>query len=386
MDQSQLSQEFSRHFNRQPTFLARAPGRVNLIGEHTDYNNGFVLPMAISRSVQLVGAPRKDRVVRIAALNFGNTGEIDLDHITKGEPDWLNYVRGVARVLTDYGYALTGFDAVMWGDVPPASGLSSSAAAEMATIQAFIASGAQSGAPIEVDGVRAAKIGQKCENQFIGVNSGIMDQFISSLGQTGHALKIDCRDYSFEAVPMPKGATVIVVDTTAPRTLAGSAYNARRADCEAGAIILGVDSLRDVTMKMFKEHQDELPTVIMHRVAHVVLENQRVLDATAAMKRGDLEELGMLMYHSHESLRDLYEVSSKELDAVVDLAREAGEGVYGARMTGAGFGGCAIVLVDDAAAARVSAWMAAEYPKRTGRTPNIYPCVAAGGASWVGLE
>lgn len=385
MDSINLSQEFTAHFHRTPSFLARAPGRVNLIGEHTDYNNGFVLPMAINRRVVLVGAPRSDRVVRIASCNFGNSGEFSLDAISKGEPDWLNYVRGVARTLTDYGYALTGFDAVMWGDVPPASGLSSSAASEMATIQAFLAAGVQAGSPIEVDGIKAAKIGQKCENQFIGVNSGIMDQFISSLGQPGHALKIDCRDYSFEAVPMPVGATVIVVDTTAPRTLAGSAYNARRADCEAGAVILGVDSLRDVTMAMFKRRQADLPTEIMHRVAHVVLEDQRVLDATAAMKRGDLEELGILMYHSHESLRDLYEVSSPDLDAVVEIAREAGEGVYGARMTGAGFGGCAIVLADNAHVDRVSALLADEYPKRTGRTPNIYPCVAAGGASWQAL-
>lgn len=387
MDTPALIATYRAKFNAAPMFVARAPGRVNLIGEHTDYNNGFVFPMAIQRAVTLVGAPRNDGIVRIHSCNFDQMAEFSLTGIAKGEPDWLNYIKGVARVMLDYGYALGGFDAVAYGDVPLGSGLSSSAAIEMATVQAFIAAEATSPGKAAsklatLDGVTAAKIGQRCENQFIGVNSGIMDQFISALGEAGHALKIDCKDYSFTRVPMPKGATVLVVDTTAPRTLAGSAYNQRRADCEAGALMLGVDSLRDVSMAQFKQRRSDLPTVIMHRMAHVVLENQRVLDAEVAMRRGDLEELGILMYHSHESLRDLYEVSSRELDTVVELAREAGEGVFGARMTGAGFGGCAIVLVDDAHVERVTALIADQYPKRCGRPCHIYASVAADGARW----
>jgi len=273
---------------------------------------------------------------------------------------------------------------VMKGDVPIGSGLSSSAATEMAAIMAFKAAAAASGATLDegrLDGVLAARLAQRAENHFVGVNCGIMDQFISSLGQAGHALRIDCRSLDFELVPMPPGATVLVVDTAAPRTLAGSAYNERRAECEAGAALFGVKSLRDVNIAEFKRLRDSLPSPLVLRCGHVILENVRTLDAVEAMRRGDLEELGLLMSHSHESLRDLYEVSSPELNAVVEIA-QAEEGVYGARMTGAGFGGCAIALVANDKVEAVTARLAEEYPKRTGRTPKIYPCVASDGASY----
>ncbi|MCW1970273.1 MAG: galactokinase [Anaerolineae bacterium] len=382
MNTSQQIDAFKQQFGVAPTFVARAPGRVNLIGEHTDYNDGFVLPMAIDRDVTLVGAPRTDAQVRIHSLNFEQTTEFSLSDIQKTGPEWSHYGRGVALALQKAGYVLTGFDAVMYGNVPIASGLSSSAATELATIMAFSAAAENGKLKIEngeLSLVSAAKLAQQAENQFVGVNCGIMDQFISALGAAGHALMIDCRSLGYELVPMPPGATVLVVDTTAPRTLAGSAYNQRRAECEAGAVFFDKPSLRDVTMAEFKALQPRLPTVVMHRCAHVIMENRRVLDAVAAMKAGDLEQLGILMSQSHESLRDLYEVSSKELDAVVEIAR-AEEGVYGARMTGAGFGGCAIVLVANEHAAAVAAKIADEYPRRTGRTPNIYPCVASAGA------
>lgn len=384
MNISQQIDAFKQHFGAAPTFVARAPGRVNLIGEHTDYNDGFVLPMAIDRDVTLVGTPRSDAQVRIHSLNFNQTAEFSLADIQKTGPEWSHYGRGVALALQKAGYRLTGFDAVMYGNVPIASGLSSSAATELATIMAFSASAENEKLKIEnreLSLVSAAKLAQQAENQFVGVNCGIMDQFISALGAAGHALMIDCRSLGYELVPMPPGVTVLVVDTTAPRTLAGSAYNQRRAECEAGAVLFNKASLRDVTMAEFKALQPQLPTVVMHRCAHVIMENQRVLDAVAAMKAGDLEQLGILMSQSHESLRDLYEVSSKELDAVVDIAR-AEVGVYGARMTGAGFGGCAIVLVANEHAAAVATKIADEYPRRTGRTPNIYPCVASAGAGF----
>ena len=381
----ELEQELTISFGRDATFVARAPGRVNLIGEHTDYNDGFVLPMAIDRDVTLVGAARDDRTVRVRSLDFDQTTEFSLDFITRdAAAPWSNYIRGVAVALRDTGFVLHGFDAVMKGEVPIGSGLSSSAATEMAAIMAFKAAAVLSGAPLDegrLDGVLAARLAQRAENHFVGVNCGIMDQFISSLGQAGHALKIDCRSLEFELVPMPAGATVLVVDTAAPRTLAGSAYNERRAECEAGAALFGVRSLRDVNIIEFKRLRDSLPAPLVLRCGHVILENVRTLDAVEAMRRGDLEELGLLMSHSHESLRDLYEVSSAELNAVVEIA-QAEEGVYGARMTGAGFGGCAIALVANDKVEAVTARIAEEYPKRTGRTPKIYPCVASAGASY----
>ena len=399
MDTSTLATLFLARFGRAAAFIARAPGRVNLIGEHTDYNEGFVLPIAIDRDVTLIGAPRADRLVRLHSVNFNQDAEFPLDAIA---PDpaaaWSNYARGVADVLQKDGAILTGFDAVLYGDVPIASGLSSSAATEMATIMAFTAACtsetvppseassnlARGGASPLRDATHAALLAQRAENQFVGVNCGIMDQFISSLGKAGHALLIDCRSLGYELVPMPQGVTLLVVDTTAPRTLAGSAYNQRRSECEQGARILGVSALRDVSVEQFEQRRTELPPIVANRCAHVIYENQRVLDAVAALKRGDIAAFGALMDQSHHSLRDLYEVSSRELDAVVDIARGV-PGVFGARMTGAGFGGCAIALVDHAAAQALADRISSEYPRRTGRTPNIYPSIASDGASWTSL-
>ncbi len=380
MNLSDLQTRFRATFGYAPVFRARAPGRVNLIGEHTDYNDGFVLPMAIDRDVIYVGAPRTDRIVRIEAANFGVVSEFPLDAIThaQGDADWSNYARGVARVLQAHGHTLNGFDAVMWGAVPIASGLSSSAATELATIKAFEAAGA---ANVALDDVSAAKYAQQAEREFVGVNCGIMDQFIASLGKTGQALLIDCRSLDYELVPVPTGASMLVVDTSAPRTLAGSAYNERRAQCEAGAAALGVASLRDVSTKAFEARKDELPPLIAQRCAHVIHENQRTLDAAAAMKAGNLAELGRLMNASHDSLRDLYEVSSVELDTVVNLTRPV-PGVYGARMTGAGFGGCAIALVRNDAVEAAKQAVLDNYERLTGRTPNVYVCVASEGAGW----
>jgi galactokinase len=382
MDISKLSSLHQSQFGAPSSFVARAPGRVNLIGEHTDYNNGFVLPIAIDRDVVFVGAPRDDRVVRVYSADFDQCAEFSLDTIEHDtQCEWSNYIRGVADVLQKAGHTLCGFDAVMQGDVPIASGLSSSAATEMATVMAFTAASSGGPSPLKVTGARAAQYAQRAENQFVGVNCGIMDQFISSLGKAQHALMIDCRSLDYQLVPMPPGATVLVVDTTAPRTLAGSAYNQRRAECEEGARRLGVDSLRDISVSEFERRSGELPPTIAKRCAHVVHESQRVLDAVSALQRNDIQAFGELMLQSHASLRDLYEVSSKELDAVVEIAQ--GEpGVYGARMTGAGFGGCAIALVQDAQAQALAQKVQAEYPRRTGRTPKVYACTASDGANW----
>lgn len=382
MDITRLAAQYAALFGAAPSFLARAPGRVNLIGEHTDYNNGFVLPIAIDRDVALVGAPRNDMLVRVHSLDFDQRAEFSLDQIDHdAQHTWSNYIRGVADVLQKEGCALHGFDAVLQGDVPIASGLSSSAATEMATIMAFTAATHAAAVPLQLDGAQAALLAQRAENQFVGVNCGIMDQFISSLGKAQHALLIDCRSLEYQRVPMPAGATVLVVDTTAPRTLAGSAYNQRRAECEEGARLLGVASLRNIAPDAFDRRKGELPAAIAMRCEHVVHESRRTLDAVNALQRGDIAAFGALMAQSHVSLRDLYEVSSKELDAVVDICHSQ-PGVYGARMTGAGFGGCAIALVQDAHAAALAETVRAEYPRRTGRTPNVYACIASDGASW----
>jgi len=393
MNTADLIARFQKVYGTAPQFVARAPGRVNLIGEHTDYNDGFVLPMAIDRDVTIVGAPRADRQVQLHSANFDNDTMFSLDDIEKlTHNTWSNYSRGVADVLQNDGYALAGFDGVIFGDVPIGSGLSSSAATEMATVMALkaaeelTAKGAKNAkteekSAVGIDGVSAARYSQQAENQFVGVNCGIMDQFISSLGKRGQALFIDCRSLSYELVPVPNGVTVLVVDTSAPRSLAASAYNERRAQCEHAAQIFGVKALRDVSVAGFERRKGELPLLVAQRAAHVVYENQRVLDAVAALRADNVTGFGQLMNQSHDSLRDLYAVSSKELDAVVDIAR-AHEGVLGARMTGAGFGGCAIALVKDEDASALAEVMTKEYPVRTGREPKVYACVASDGASW----
>jgi len=379
VDYAALILRFEQRFGHRPAFLARAPGRVNLIGEHTDYNDGFVLPMAIDREVAVVGAPRDDRRIRLYALNFDDEACFALDQLQRSEPaDWSDYPRGVAWVLREAGFDLVGFDGVLYGDVPIGSGLSSSAAIEMAVFMAFAAC---QPALAGLDRVRAAKLAQRAENAFVGVNCGIMDQFVSALGQAGHALFIDCRSLDYAPVPMPDGMAVLVVDTAAPRSLAASAYNERRAQCEAAARLLGVPALRDLSPEIFAQRRAALPALVAQRAEHVIYENRRVLDAVAALRAGDVATFGRLMNESHDSLRDLYEVSSAELDAVVEIARGV-SGVYGARMTGAGFGGCAIALAEQTAVDALRDAVMREYPARTGRQPSIYVCTANDGASW----
>ena len=379
VDYAALISRFEQRFGHRPAFLSRAPGRVNLIGEHTDYNDGFVLPMAINREVAVVGAPRDDRRIRLYALNFDDEADFALDQLQRSEPaDWSDYPRGVAWVLREAGFDLVGFDGVLYGDVPIGSGLSSSAAIEMAVFMAFAAC---QPALAGLDRVRAAKLAQRAENAFVGVNCGIMDQFVSALGQAGHALFIDCRSLDYAPVPMPDGMAVLVVDTAAPRSLAASAYNERRAQCEAAARLLGVSALRDLSPEIFAQRRAALPALVAQRAEHVIYENRRVLDAVAALRAGDVATFGRLMNESHDSLRDLYEVSSAELDAVVEIARGV-SGVYGARMTGAGFGGCAIALAEQTAVDALRDAVMREYPARTGRQPSIYVCTANDGASW----
>ncbi len=371
----QLLSHFQAVYGRTATLLARAPGRVNIIGEHTDYNDGYVLPAAIERETLIAAAPRQDRIVRLAAHDLRRETTFDLAHVAPAAEQhamWSNYVRGVAAGLLAAGYPLSGLDAVIQGNVPIGSGLSSSAALEMAAVQAFAAAG---GFTVPPD--QAARIGQRAERDFVGANTGLMDQLASALGQPDRVLLIDCRDLSYRPVPTPAGTTILIADTAVRRQLASSAYNERRAQCEAAAAAMGVPALRDATLAMLA--RVDVPDVVRRRAQHVIEENDRVLTTVAALEAGDLAQVGRLMNASHASLRDLYEVSSLELDAMAELLRRQ-PGCYGARLTGAGFGGCCVALVEASAAPDAIAAVSAAYQAQTGLTPALYPTRAAQGA------
>jgi galactokinase len=368
---------FGAAFGHEPALAVAAPGRVNLIGEHTDYNQGFVLPVAIDRQIIIAVAPREDRCVLLQASNLAAQDEFSLDAIDHDdEQPWSNYQRGVAWQLQQAGHTLRGMDALIWGDVPIGSGLSSSAAAEVATAYAFqLLNG------LEIDRVQLALLCQRAEKEFVGVECGVMDQLIAVLGKRDHALLIDCQDLSTEQVPLPSKVSIVVADTMQRRDLVRSEYNVRRQECQQGADLLGVKSLREVSVKELAEHEHDLSSPIRQRCRHVIYENQRVLEGVAALKQGDLEEFGRLMKESHRSLRDDYQVSSRELDLLVEAAGEV-EGVYGSRLTGAGFGGCIVSLVSKEAVESFKAQVSERYQTATGTTPRIYVCRAEDGVSY----
>jgi galactokinase len=331
---------FSNEFGSSPDLIVRAPGRVNLIGEHTDYNDGFVLPMAIDRAVWIALRPRPDRRVRVHALEMRETVEFRLDDLQKGS-GWAEYLKGVAWALQEEGLHLQGWEGILSGDVPRGAGLSSSAAVEVAAARAFYA---LSG--LDWEAGRAARLAQKAENQWVGVNCGIMDQMVSAAAVEGHALFLDCRTLDYEHVPLPAGLAVVVLDTSTRRGLVDSAYNERRAQCEAAARHFGVKALRDVSMDRLEVDGQHLPPVVLRRARHIVSENERVLQAVQAMRAGDAIQLGKLFNASNASLRDDFEVTNEALNWMVEIAQSQ-PGCYGARMTGAGFGGCAVALVDE---------------------------------------
>ena len=375
-----LTAHFRQKYGTSPEIVVRAPGRVNLIGEHTDYNDGYVLPVAIDRSVLVAASVRPDRTVRLHAIDFAAQVSFSLNRIQHaGRQRWSNYQRGVAHVLQERGFELLGIDATLTSDVPIGAGLSSSAAVEVA-----IAITWQTLAGFELSRPELALLCQRAENTFVGVHCGIMDQFICALGQEDAALFIDCRTLDYKPVPIPQDLVVIVMDTGKRRGLADSAYNTRRAECEKGVQLLsahlpGITALRDVPVDAFERHANELPPDIRKRCRHVIGENQRVLEGIAALERGDAATFGRLMNASHRSLRDDYEVSCPELDAMVEAAWAA-PGMLGARMTGAGFGGCAVALVQSAQAETFSQQVAATYQKAINLPPSLYICQAEGGA------
>jgi len=375
MEQSVISR-FEQLFGEPPMFVVRAPGRVNLIGEHTDYNDGFVLPMAINRAAWIALRPRRDSLVRIHALNFDDVAEFDLDSMQHKDEGWCEYVKGVAHILSEE-WNLAGWEGVLAGDVPIGAGLSSSAAVELAVARAFAAIG---GFPW--DAARMARVGQRAENEWVGVNCGIMDQMISAAGRRDHALLIDCRSLETQAVPLPADTVVVVLDTATRRGLVDSAYNERRAQCEAAAAFFGVPALRDVDMDSFESGSARLDPIARRRARHVISENERTQAAAAAMRRGDAAELGRLMNTSHVSMRDDFEISREEMDVMVALAQSE-PACYGARMTGGGFGGAAVALVRAADVEAFAAAVSDAYRRATGLEPQIYITTATDGAAIV---
>jgi len=368
-----LRDAFEARFGAPPAVMVRAPGRVNLIGEHTDTSDGFVLPMAIDREVRVALTPRDDRTVRLAALDLDAeaTFEADAPHEKNG---WAAYAHAVAWALTEAGHALRGFDGAFTGDVPRGAGLSSSAALELALAQAFAeASG------LAWDPRAMAVVCRRAENAWVGVASGIMDQLIGACGEAGSALLIDCRDLSTETVPLPEGTRVVILDTGTRRGLVGSAYNERRSQVDAAAQTLDARVLREIDPATFEARAHELDPVVRKRAKHVVLENARVLRAVDAMRRGDAAEMGRLMNASHESLRDDFEVSGPALDAMAEIA-QAQDGCFGARMTGAGFAGCCVALLAEDAVPTFVSEVEARYRDATGNEPALYPVVASAGA------
>ena len=367
-----------QEFNSDPAFIVRAPGRVNLIGEHTDYNDGFVFPMAIDRATYIALRPRDDNKVLAISIDMNDRREFALDDLPPPEANnWSDYLTGVAWALQERGMALRGWEGVVSGDVPIGSGLSSSAALELVTARAFYCV-----SDFKWDAAKMALACQVAENNWLGVKCGIMDQMISAAGVQDRALLIDCRSLETFTAPLPKGTAVVILDTGTRRGLVDSKYNERREQCEAAARHFGVSALRDVDGATFEERAPELDPLIRRRARHVITENERTLRARDAMNAGDAAVLGQLMIESHISLRDDFEVSSPALDVIVDCANSE-ENCFGARMTGAGFGGCAVALVNADGAEDFVERVSISYAKATGNQPTLYITEASKGAETV---
>ena len=359
--------------------IVRAPGRVNLIGEHTDYNDGFVLPAAIDLEIRIAYLPTDDRRVELDRLDGGERDGFDLEVGRPKAGTWLDYVAGTAWALGEAGLPLTGLRGVIASTLPPNAGLSSSAAIELASAWALLHDAAAG-----VDRFRLARLCQRAENAYVGVQSGLMDQFAESCGVAGSAVLLDCRSHDWRAIPLPADVELVVCHTGSPRHLDGSAYNERRSQCEAAVAALAaidpaIRSLRDVTPVLLAAAGDRLDPIARRRADHVVSENERVLATLAALAAGDLATVGRLFAESHASLRDDFEVSSPELDAMVDIAAGV-PGVIAARMTGAGFGGCTVNLVRPDAIGALRAAVDTRYPALTGLTPRVFAVQAVDGA------
>ncbi|WP_054179950.1 galactokinase [Trabulsiella odontotermitis] len=369
---------FAEKFGYPATHVIQAPGRVNLIGEHTDYNDGFVLPCAIDYQTVISCAARNDRTVRVIAADYDNQiDEFSLDApiVTHDSQQWSNYVRGVVKHLQKRDRNFGGVDMVISGNVPQGAGLSSSASLEVA-----VGTVLQQLYHLPLDGTQIALNGQEAENQFVGCNCGIMDQLISALGKKDHALLIDCRTLGSKAVSMPKGVAVIIINSNFKRTLVGSEYNTRRQQCETGARFFQQPALRDVTLAQFNAVANELDPLVAKRVRHVLTENARTVEAADALEKGDLQRMGKLMAESHASMRDDFEITVPQIDTLVEIVKAAIGDKGGVRMTGGGFGGCVVALVPENLVDTVQQAVAAQYESRTGIKETFYVCKPSQGA------
>lgn len=371
---AEANEAFALAHGRPPTFVARAPGRVNLIGEHTDYNDGFVLPMALPFATIIAGQPQPSKTVTVSSAGYGDA-EFTAGEVPDELPGWARYIAGVGHILQDEGFALGGWSGSIATDIPTGASLSSSAALEIAAVLAYGVAG-----EFTVDPAHAARMGQRVENEVMGYQTGIMDQFISANATKGNASLIDCRSLTFEPAPVP--AAVVVFDTMSRRELVDSEYDLRRASCERATAAIqasapGVKALRDASPDQLELVTDP---VDRQRAEHVIAENERTLAAVAAMRANDPAELGRLMNASHTSLRDLYEVSGPELDRAVEIA-QAADGCYGARMTGGGFAGCCVALVAHDTVLPFIDLASAAFASDTGVTPRLWACEPSAGAA-----
>jgi galactokinase len=379
---ARLTTLFMEQFDSEPRVF-RAPGRVNLIGEHTDYNDGFVMPAAIDFATFVAAAPRQDRMLVLRSENFNEERVFNLDEADpRPMRHWSDYVRGVAIVLEHAGHRLRGANLLIHGEVPLGAGLSSSAAIEVATALALLNVSAKLLSPLDV-----ALLCQRAENEFVGMRCGIMDQFISCHARPRHALMLDCRSLDFRAVPLPANVRLVICNTMVKHELASGEYNKRRADCEKGVKLIRrsiptVRALRDVNVEQLRNLSNHMPAVIARLCRHVVSENVRVEEAATALENGDLNRLGRLMADSHASLRDDYKVSCVEIDSLVEIASSQ-PGVFGARMTGGGFGGCTINIVAEEHVERFVGAVREEYEIKHFMKPAVYVCTASDGAGEV---
>ncbi|ASA54497.1 galactokinase [Vibrio gazogenes] len=379
-----VKKSFAQVLGYAPSHIIQAPGRVNLIGEHTDYNDGFVLPCAINYQTVVAAAKRNDNLVRVVSVDYDNAvDEFDLAQAITFQPDkmWANYIRGVVKCLLARGYQIGGVDIAVSGNVPQGAGLSSSAALEVVIGQTFKAL-----FDLDISQAEIALNGQQAENEFVGCNCGIMDQMISAQGRKNHAMLLDCRSLATEAVSMPEDMAVLIINSNKKRGLVDSEYNTRRQQCETVARFFGVKALRDVNIEQLYQRRAELDEVVAKRARHVITENERTLEAAKALRAHDMHRMGQLMAESHASMRDDFEITVKEIDTLVEIVKEVIGEQGGVRMTGGGFGGCVVALIPSTLVDSVKAAVEAKYEQATGLKESIYVCKAEAGAGLVTSE